>query len=417
MKYDNSKLEQELIAILLYHPEETNKLVLEEECIYDPLNRFILKLFKKQYQEYKLIDLSGLISNYKTEFTPKYTENAVIDRITTCMSECIGASAKFEYYQETIFKNYINSEIMKLIEEFRELKITNEELLNGIHLLENKTIKLNQNLLTAEEIFRIINSKNKNINFRFKQLSETANIQEHDLVIVAARTGIGKSGFILNLIEDMSDKYNCILFNMEIAEKQIYQRLLAINTNIPMSYHDNPATTFQQEVLMEGCKKLSKKKIKIYSQGQNIESIRRRIIHESKEEHTIVFIDHVGLIASIKGKTLYESLTNIVKELRQISLDYDCTIFLVSQLNRSADTEDRDKKQKAPRLTELKDSGELEQSATTVILLHEENHFQNLDRQEVDMNLIIAKNRNGTLGSIKYKYNKSNQRFDDIKKR
>jgi dnaB-like helicase C terminal domain len=245
MKYDNSKLEQELIAILLYHPEETNKLVLEEECIYDPLNRFILKLFKKQYQEYKLIDLSGLISNYKTEFTPKYTENAVIDRITTCMSECIGASAKFEYYQETIFKNYINSEIMKLIEEFRQLKITNEELLNGIHLLENKTIKLNQNLLTAEEIFRIINSKNKNINFRFKQLSETANIQEHDLVIVAARTGIGKSGFILNLIEDMSDKYNCILFNMEIAEKQIYQRLLAINTNIPMSYHDNPATLHQ----------------------------------------------------------------------------------------------------------------------------------------------------------------------------
>lgn len=417
MKYDNSKLEQELIAILLYHPEETNKLVLEEECIYDPLNRFILKLFKKQYQEYKLIDLSGLISNYKTEFTPQYTENAVIDRITTCMSECIGASAKFEYYQETIFKNYINSEIMKLIEEFRQLKITNEELLNGIHLLENKTIKLNQNLLTAEEIFRIINSKNKNINFRFKQLSETANIQEHDLVIVAARTGIGKSGFILNLIEDMSDKYNCILFNMEIAEKQIYQRLLAINTNIPMSYHDNPATNFQQEVLMKGCKQLSKKKIKIYSQGQSIESIRRRIIHESKEEHTIVFIDHVGLIASIKGKTLYESLTNIVKELRQISLDYDCTIFLVSQLNRSADTEDRDKKQKAPRLTELKDSGELEQSATTVILLHEENHLQNLDRQEVDMNLIIAKNRNGTLGSIKYKYNKSNQRFDDIKKR
>ena len=129
-------------------------------------------------------------------------------------------------------------------------------------------------------------------------------------------------------------------------------------------------------------------------------------MNESKQGHTIVFIDHVGLIKSKKNSSLYENLTEIVKELRQMSLDYDCTIFLVSQLNRTADNK------QLPKISELKDSGELEQSATTVILMHDENQDKNISKDDVSITFLIGKNRNGSLGMMHYQYNKLSQRFD-----
>ena len=280
-----------------------------------------------------------------------------------------------------------------------------------IHKYESLGIDTQDHHYSSKEIFSLINSQNKGIKFRFNKLSDVANIQEHDLVIIAARTGIGKSGFCLNLLEDISDRYNCIYFNMEIAEKQLYQRLVSINSKIPMSYMDNIETKYQKECILESCNKIAEKKIKVFNQAQTVSNIRRIIINESKLEHTVVFIDHVGLIIPQKNTSIYENITAITKELRQISLNYNCTIILVSQLNRSA-AEDS-----VPKLSELKDSGELEQSATTVIMLHDENYDNNISKSKIELSFFVAKNRNGSLGKTKYLYNKENQRFDEIEKR
>ena len=110
--------------------------------------------------------------------------------------------------------------------------------------------------------------------------------------------------------------------------------------------------------------------------------------------------------------SLYEKITSIVKELRQISLENDCTIFLVSQLNRQVENQ----KDKTPKISDLKESGELEQSATTVLLLHDENHDKNLSKSEIEISVIIGKNRNGRVEITRLNYNKENQQFSDIKK-
>lgn len=79
-------------------------------------------------------------------------------------------------------------------------------------------------------------------------------------MIIAARTGIGKSGFCLNLLEDISDRYNCIYFNMEISEKQLYQRLVSINSRIPMTELDNIKTKYQEDSILKYCQRISDKK-------------------------------------------------------------------------------------------------------------------------------------------------------------
>lgn len=399
-------VEETILGHLLLKPNLFKRTVISDNHFLNEQNKFIFKLIKKQYDDIQSIDLVGITTNYLSEFNTKNPANIIIPKISEIMDQVLLQENHYDYYQELLFDKYIDNEMMKSINKFKSQQINKETLLQEIHNLESQSIKLEDNRLNSNEIFQLINSKNRNINFRFNKLSETANIQEHDLVIIAARTGLGKSGFCLNLLEDLSDRYNCLYFNMEIAEKQLYQRLVSINSKIDMKYLDNPVTDYQKDAIKKACESIASKKIKIYSQGQTVATIRKKITKESKQGHTIVFIDHVGLIKSRKDSSLYENLTEIVKELRQISLDCDCTIILVSQLNRSADNK------QLPKISELKDTGELEQSATTVILMHDENQEKNMSKDEVPITFLIGKNRNGSLGMTHYQYNKLNQRFE-----
>lgn len=404
----NFDLEENILGALLLNPDLMKDVVIADNCFLNQTNRFIFNLLKLQYSDIGTIDLVGISENYKKYFNEKYTQNKIFEKITLIMTETTTAT-NFDYYQKSLYSRYIENEILNAIKQFNDSKITKEELFDFIHKYESASIETKENRYTSQQIFTLINSQNKGIEFRFSKLSNVANIQEHDLVVLAARTGVGKSGFCLNLLEDISERYNCIYFNMEIAEKQLYQRLVSINSGISMKYLENPVTDFQRSKIKESCQTIANKKIKVFNQAQTIAHLRRIIINESKQSHTVVFIDHVGLIIPQKNTSIYENITAITKELRQISLNYNCTIILVSQLNRNADSSS------IPKLSDLRDSGELEQSATTVILMHDENQEKNISKNQIELTFLIAKNRNGSLGKTSYLYNKENQRFDEMR--
>lgn len=404
----NTEIENEFLGILLLKPENMKRVLITDVCFLNPDNRFIFNLFKRQFEDVKTIDLIGIVENYKHLFDTKFPINRIVAEINNIIAQAFIPN-QFDYYQETLFSRYIEHQILDTIKKFQNHGISKDEMLQTIHKYESMGLKTEKGRLSKDEIFSMINSKNKNLQLRFKKVSELANIQEHDLVIIAARTGIGKSGFCLNLMEELSDKYNCLYFNMEMSEKQVYQRLVGINTGIATKYHDNPETEYQLNKIKQGCENIARKKIKILNQVPTVTHIRQKVMMESKNEHTIVFIDHVGLIKSSEKGTLYEKVTAIAKELRQISLDCDCTIFLVSQLSRSKNQDER------PSINDLRDSGELEQSASQVILLHNEKVVETRAKPEIELELIFGKNRNGWMGITKLKYNKENQRFDELK--
>lgn len=404
------EIENELLGNILLNPELMKKIILTEDCFINPQNKFIFNLLKKQYEDSKTINIVALSENYKHLFNNKYPVTDIIQKMTNMLSEALPIKDIY-YHQETLFSRYIKLKILESIKSYSKEIISTDELLNDIHKYENMSIKTSDNSLNADEMFKLITSKDKNINFRFDSLSKNSNVQEHDFVVIAARTGIGKTAFILNLLDDLSKDYNCLLFNMEMAEKQVYKRLISIHTKVPMKDLSNFQTDYQKNVVVDGCSDIAKTNFKVINSTQTVTSIKRKIINESKNGHVIAFIDYVGLInSSLKASTPYEKTTMIVKELRQISLDYDCTIFLVSQLNRQS--ENRSKKDAMPKLSDLKESGELEQSATTVWLLYDENHENNRSKTEIEIQVIIAKNRNGRVGIVPLKYNKENQRYD-----
>ena len=371
------------LATIYMKPDLVKQIVIPIDCIEDRLNRFVLQAFMYTYKQSGVIDIQSLLKENERAFTGKYNQQDfmnVISKIIEVGDEFLVEN--FEYYQELLFSKYKDRLLNEETTKFSKKELSQEEFLNNIHKIEGMSIKNNTGCKTADEIRELVTTNNKTIPFRLERLSNRMKLQEHDLMVISARTGIGKSGFALNLLEDMSKTHKCILFNLEMSEVSVYKRLISIMSSVPMDMLSNPKTDYQVKVIEDCIQELSKRKLKIISTSQTIQSIRRTIINEQREEHLIVFIDYVGLISSVeKHKSLYELVTSVVKELRGISMSYNCTIILLAQINRSGEDN--------PRLSDLKESGELEQSATQVIILDGEE----TNEDEQDITLYLAKHR------------------------
>ena len=398
--YDN---ELYFLANIYMKPDLIKQIVIPIECIENGLNRFVLQAFMFTYKKSGTIDVPSLLQENQHGFEGKYSQRdfmGVITRLVELGDEF--TIREFDYYQELLLEAHKETLYKEAIKKYETKKINQEEFINLIHNIENKSIQTNTGYKTIEEINELVLTNNKTIPFRLEKLSNRVKLQEHDLMVISARTGVGKSGFALNLLEDLSKTHKCILFNMEMSESSVYKRLISIMTSVPMDMLATPQTDYQKKVIQEAIEELSKRKLKIISTGQTIQSIRREIINEQKDEHLIVFIDYVGLVGSTeKHKSLYQLITSVVKELRSISMSYNCTIFLLAQINRSGEEN--------PKLSDLKESGELEQSATQVIIL--DGKETNQDEQEIE--LTLAKHREGKKAKLKLIYNRPNQRFKE----
>lgn len=390
------------LANIYDKPELIKQIVIPMECIRNDLNRFILQTFIYSYKQSGTINLPTLLEENQKGFKGKYNDKEYMQRVSQIIDLNNYDITDFDYYQQLLFEDYKEELLKQVINDFQQNKLNQDDLYNKIHSIEARTIDTTTGYKTVDEIKDLVITNNKTIPFRLEKLSKRIKLQEHDLMVISARTGIGKSGFALNLLEDLSKKHKCILFNMEMSESSVYKRLISIMTTIPMDSLSTPKSDRQQRVIDYACEQLSKRKLKIISRGQTIQSIRREIINEQRDEHLMVFIDYVGLIGSTeKHKSLYELITSVVKELRSISMSYNCTIFLLAQINRSGEDN--------PKLSDLKESGELEQSATQVIILNAEE--TNEDEQVVE--LTLAKHREGKKAKLNLIYNRTNQIFEE----
>lgn len=404
--------EKNVIASILNYSDLIKSLVIPDNYFIDPMNNFAIKILKKQYYEYGKIDFTLLNEFYKSDFN-KIKFDTFISYLLDLMDTNLISKENFMYYQDAVIHSYKDEQLKILINKFKSNQINQEELIEDINELQKIQLENTNQNLNAEEIFQLITSKNKILKTRFEKFQNNANIQEHDLPIIAARPGIGKTAFMINLLEDYSINYKCLYFNLEMTEKQFFTRLTSIFTGIQIKDISEPQTDYQKEAIKKSVKQLSLRKIKVVTGSQTIKSIKNQIIRESRDEHLIVFIDYIGLIKNLdRNKSLYEKITDFVKELRQISLDYNCTIFVAAQINRGGAKQ----KNQQPQISDLKETGELEQSGTTVVILHNESPFK-IENEPVPIKLIIGKNRNGPTGFITMEYNKLNQRFDELKKK
>ena len=256
-----------------------------------------------------------------------------------------------------------------------------------------------QAYITENDLKECLNNENiaiKGLGLDFPKLETCLKMKEHDLMIIYASTGGGKTALALNLLSNLSEYYPCIYFNMEMAEQDMYERLVSIQSGVPMETLETYKYITKKELknrIDKAMKEIGdKKRITILTGGKSIQAIQATINKLDPKEHTIVFIDHVGLITGMGRGSQYEKTTEIAKTLRNMSTTHNITMIALSQVSRQQNQQGntRNRENEPLPLSRLKDSGELENSARQAVNIYfktEGNYF-----------MYIAKNTRGEVG-------------------
>lgn len=399
------EIEKEYLALLLNKNDLFNVIQVKPAWLYATENKRLLQYCIECFEKWGVVKPDKIFEKHKDfdalYFSHIYTEVMWFEN---------SWKEQLKLSEESIVKFYKEDLIKSMNERLKQGEIKYDDFMQKMKELDSIEINENITTLTKKEIIDNINVENSKILFKdYAKLNNYLQLVQGDFLIIGATTGAGKSGFMLNLMNQLMVDYQCIYFNMEMSKSTIYKRLVSINASIPIKDILQPQSDYQAKKIENSMNILEKANLIVEHKANDIKQIRSAVAKlKDKNRHTILFIDHLGLTKVDGMKSLYEQATEVAKQLRQMCLEYDCTIVSASQLNRGAYSSEE------ITLSMLKDSGELENSASKVILLSRDKE-SNADAEIIDMNINIAKNRDGVCGTIKMVYDKTKQVFEEKK--
>jgi replicative DNA helicase len=227
-------------------------------------------------------------------------------------------------------------------------------------------------------------------------------------VLIAARPSIGKSAFALNIMDRIVEHAHRVGFiSLEMKRKEHSERLTAMDTGICLTNIITGDLNPEQALAVTSslCRIADRGNFIIDDYyNRTLTSISTRIRNMVKKQHVkVVFIDHIGLIkAGIKGNTV-EKLGHISNSLKEIAMELEVPIVILSQLNR-----DTDKSGDPPDLCDIRWCGDIEQDANKVIMLHRK------DKDSGVANVYVRKNREGSLGCVTMEFEGKCVKFNEL---
>jgi len=241
----------------------------------------------------------------------------------------------------------------------------------------------------------------------------TSGLQNSELIIIAARPSMGKSSLVLNIAEHAGtkEKKPTLIFSMEMSAQQVAQNILCSTAKIDAhllrtgKLDDNQ---FSNLSLAMG--DLSESEIFIDdTPGLGLLELRAKA-RRLKLQHNIqmIIVDYLQLMEGRKAENRQQEISGISRGLKALARELEVPVIAVSQLNRSVETRDGH----TPRMSDLRESGSIEQDADVIILLHREDYYDPTKRPgEVDLN--IVKQRNGPTGKVKLTFLREILRFEN----
>lgn len=233
------------------------------------------------------------------------------------------------------------------------------------------------------------------------------------MVVLAAKTSVGKTSFALNvMLNVLRAGHNVVFFSLEQPEGQIFERMLSIYTGAPFEDIKMGIATPSKQSVAE-LEELTNR-LHVDDAANIPTSYATSVSRQKKFEWGnigLIVVDYLHLMR-LNNRPTVEALGDAVKELRALGKELDCPVLLLSQLKREDPTQ---KKNKRPDLSDLRSSGEIEQSADQVIFLHRDSYYDmpglapDVDIAEV----LVRKNRNGRLGIVGLEWLPSTVSFRD----
>ena len=358
----------------------------------------------------------------------------------TQLTSRVASAAHVEYHARIVAQKFIQRELIRVSSEIQSrafdestdvddlLDFSEGELFN---IAQGNIKKESQkvNVLIKEAIFQIEEASKRadsliGIPSGFTKLDRLTNgWQNSDLIIVAARPSMGKTAFVLTMARNMAVEHNkaVALFSLEMASLQLVNRLIVAETELPSSrIRNGKLADFEWEQLDYRIKKLVDAPIYIDDTPAISVFELRAKARRLKRQHNveILIIDYLQLMTGTpdtRGNREQE-VSTISRALKGIAKELNIPVIALSQLNRSVEIRSGTKR---PQLSDLRESGAIEQDADMVIFIHRPEKYglfedENGNSLRGIAEIILAKHRNGPIGDVLLEFKDEFAKFREL---
>lgn len=401
--------------------------ILQPEVFYKELHQVIYKAIHSLFAKSEPIDILTVTNELKSKGELELVGGAYF---ITQLTNRVASTANIEYHARIISQKYIQRELIKISSEI--IKEAFEDTTDVFDLLDKAEQNLfavsennfrrdydNMQTLVGEAIKDIQSAREHEGNLRgipsgFTDLDRiTAGWQKSDLVILAARPGMGKTAFVLSMARNIAVDFNIpvAFFSLEMSSIQLVTRLISSETQLPADkLKKGNLENYEWEQLNAKIGKLVDAPLFIDdTPALSIFELRAKC-RRLKAQHGIqlIVVDYIQLMSTggdNKGNREQE-ISTISRSLKALAKELNVPIITLSQLNRSVETRGGSKR---PILSDLRESGAIEQDADLVTFIYRPEYYK-IDQDEEGnptkglAELIIAKHRNGALADIKLQF-------------
>ena len=253
---------------------------------------------------------------------------------------------------------------------------------------------------------------------------KTAGLQPSDLILIAARPSMGKTAFVLNIAQNVAFKQGMTvaMFSLEMSKEQFVNRLFSLESKVDSQHlRTGNLTDAEWESLIESAGVIGKSNLMIDdTPGITIAELRSKCRKYKLEyDLKLIIIDYLQLMTTgQRSENRVQEISSITRNLKIMAKELNVPIIALSQLSRAVEKQGNNSSHR-PQLSDLRDSGSIEQDADCVLFLYRDSYYasQNPDGGEVDADTaecIVAKNRHGETSTVPLGWDGAHTRFMDV---
>lgn len=413
--------EEVVIGAALYNPQVLDKIlsILKPISFYKPSHRVIFEVISELYVKNELVDIINvsdkLLAMGKLELVGgREYINDLVTNITT--------TANVEFYAGLIQEKYIKRELINAGSEIVTMAHENETTETVLDNAQRLIFDIAQQKVTNDYVpmGKLVSDAYSQIEYRYHHQDQLAGVstgfyeldgilnglQKSDLLILAARPAMGKTALALNIAQHVAlrEKKPTVVFSLEMSKEQLVLRMLCSEAEVENS------KVKSGKLQMNDWEKLTNTlnvftDVPIYiddTPGVTIMDIKARCrkFLRAEDELGLIVIDYLQLVeASNSREERFQAVTTISRGLKTLARELQVPIIALSQLSRQVES----RQSKRPQLSDLRESGAIEQDADIVMFIYREEYYDTQEESTENRGkaeVIIAKHRNGPTGKV-----------------
>ena len=435
----DKELEEAVLGALMLEKDAYTTVcdLLKPECFYEPANRKIYEAIQTLGASQRPIDMLTVTEQLRLNGTLDEVGGAVF---VTELTSRVSSAAHVEFHARIVAQKYLARELIsfasnienKAFDESNDVDDLLQEAEGKLFEISQRNVKKDVTAIDPvinEALQAIQNAANRTsglsgLESGYHALDKiTSGWQNSDLIIIAARPAMGKTAFVLSMAKNMAINYNTpiAVFSLEMSNLQLVNRLISNVCELEGSkIKSGQLTPLEWDQLMARIKNLNGAPLYIDdTPSLSIFELRtkaRRLVREHQIK--MIIIDYLQLMnaSGMKFGSREQEVSMISRSLKQLAKELNIPIIALSQLNRSVESRTDGKR---PQLSDLRESGAIEQDADIVCFIHRPEYYL---RSDTDANgndirgkaeFIIAKHRSGSVGDVDMRFRAAFARFEN----